>query len=173
MYLLFVRSKQATNGFFCKGLCSFIHPRLWHWYCFLGIKQETKRGFNINTVFNLILVVSFIRTGKSLSEALIFASTNPQYDNKLQVQYMKTPCSEHGRTCCEQKLFLTFRTITVHNMFSPCSAKRRASDKDLCVIKNQETLVFSKLFQGLFDFCNIKFEVLKNLSKMVVALFHE
>ena len=38
--------------------------------------------------------------GKSLSEALIFASTNPQYDNRwfieLQVQYMKIPSSEHG-----------------------------------------------------------------------------
>ena len=39
-----------------------------------------------------------------------------------------------GRTCCVQKLFLTFRTIFVHNMFSPCSAKRRASDKDLPVL---------------------------------------
>ena len=33
-------------------------------------------------------------TGKSLSEALIFASINPQYDNRLfmelRVQYMKT-----------------------------------------------------------------------------------
>ena len=38
-----------------------------------------------------------------------------------------------GRTCCVQNLFLTFRTIFVHNMFSPCSAKRRASDKDLPV----------------------------------------
>jgi hypothetical protein len=28
---------------------------------------------------------------------------------------------------------LTFRTISVLNMFSPCSAKRRASDKDLPV----------------------------------------
>ena len=37
------------------------------------------------------------------------------------------------RTCCAQKLFLTIRTISVHNMFSPCSAKRRASDKDLPV----------------------------------------
>ena len=37
------------------------------------------------------------------------------------------------KTYCEQKLFLTFRTISVHNMFSPCSAKRRASDKDLPV----------------------------------------
>jgi hypothetical protein len=39
-------------------------------------------------------------TGKSLSEALIFVSTNPQYDDKLfielQVQYMKIPSSEHG-----------------------------------------------------------------------------
>ena len=48
-------------------------------------------------------------TGKSLSEAHIFASTNPQYDDRLfielQVQYMKIPCS----------------------------AKTRASDKDLPV----------------------------------------
>ena len=77
-------------------------------------------------------------TGKSLSEALIFASTNPQYDDRLfielQVQYMKIPSSNLGRTCCVQKLFLTFRTIFVHNMFSPCSAKRRASDKDLPVL---------------------------------------
>ena len=54
-------------------------------------------------------------TGKSLSEAQ-FASTNPQYNDRLfielQVQYMK---------------------IFVHNMFSPCSAKRRTSDKNLPV----------------------------------------
>ena len=76
-------------------------------------------------------------TGKSLSEALIFPSTNPQYEDRLfielQVQYMEIPSSNLGRTCCKQKLFLTFRTIFVHNMFSPCSAKRRASDKDVPV----------------------------------------
>ena len=74
-----------------------------------------------------------------MSEALIFASTNPQYDDRffieLQVQYMKIPSSNLGRTCCVQKLFLTFRTIFVHNMFSPCSTKRRASDKDLPVTR--------------------------------------
>ena len=74
-------------------------------------------------------------TGKSLSEALIFASTNPQYDNRLlielQVQYMKIASSGHGentgRTCCVHKLFfvLTFRTTNlctqhVQPMFSPC-----------------------------------------------------
>ena len=41
-----------------------------------------------------------ILTGKSLSEALIFASANPQYDDilfiELQVQYVKIPNSEHG-----------------------------------------------------------------------------
>ena len=41
-------------------------------------------------------------TGKSLSEALIFASTNPQYDDRLfielQVQCMKIPSSNLGRT---------------------------------------------------------------------------
>ena len=67
-----------------------------------------------------------------------FASANPQYDHRLlielHVQSMKIPSSNLGRTYCGQKLFLTFSTIFVHNMFSPCSAKRRASDKDLPVI---------------------------------------
>ena len=40
-------------------------------------------------------------TGKSLSEALIFASTNPQYDDRLfielQVQYMKIASSERSQ----------------------------------------------------------------------------
>ena len=39
---------------------------------------------------------------------------------------MKIPSSNLGRTCCVQKLFLTFRTILVHNMFSPCSAKEKS-----------------------------------------------
>ena len=41
-----------------------------------------------------------------------------------------------GRTCCVQKLFWMSKTISVHNMFSPCSAKRRASDKDLPVLQH-------------------------------------
>ena len=54
--------------------------------------------------------------------------------NYVQVQYMKIPGSKLGRKCCVQKLFLAFRTIFVHNMFSQCSAKRSASDKDLPVL---------------------------------------
>ena len=51
----------------------------------------------------LLLVKYFehsLGTSKSFSEALILASTNPQYDKRLfielQVQYMKIPSSEHG-----------------------------------------------------------------------------
>ena len=44
-------------------------------------------------------------TGKSLSEALILASTNPQYDKRLfielPVQHMKTTSAEHGQNMQE------------------------------------------------------------------------
>ena len=57
-----------------------------------------------------ICVLSMMFTGKSLSEALVLAETNPQYDRR----YYKL------KTCCVHKLFLvfvlTFRTIYVHNM---------------------------------------------------------
>jgi hypothetical protein len=79
-------------------------------------------------------MISKLLKGKSLSEALIFASTDDRLFIELQVQYMKIPCSNLGRTCCVQNLFLKFRTIFVHNMISPGSAKRRASDKDLPVL---------------------------------------
>jgi hypothetical protein len=99
--------------------------------------ESTNRLYWLNFLNIKKVPVNLIGTGKSLSEALIFASTNPQYDDRvfieLQVQYMKIPSSSLRRTCCVQKLFLTFRTIFVHNMFSPYSAKRRASDKDLPV----------------------------------------
>ena len=49
-------------------------------------------------------------TGKSLSEALILGSTNPQYDKRLfidlPVQYMKTTSSEHWENMlCTQIAF--------------------------------------------------------------------
>ena len=98
-----------------------------------------KKNVSLSAIkIKIKLLISRLKiTGKSLSEALIFASTNPQYDDRLfielQVQYMKIPSSN---LCCVQKLFLTFRTFFGHNKFSPCSAKRRASVKDLPVLKN-------------------------------------
>ena len=75
-------------------------------------------------------------TGKSLSEALISASTNPQYDNRLfielRVQYMKIASSEHVvYTNCCFCFVLTFRTILVHNLH--VLQMLRASEKGLPV----------------------------------------
>ena len=86
-------------------------------------------------------------TGKSLSEALIFKSTNPQYDDRLfielQVQCMKIPSSNLGRTCCEQKLFLTFRTIFVQT----CSPHVLQKDKDLPVVTVYKNILKPFLMQ--------------------------
>ena len=60
------------------------------------------------------------------------------------LEYIKILSSNLGRTCCVQKLFLAFRKIFVHNMFSPCSAKRRVSDKDLPILLKEPFLVFFK-----------------------------
>ena len=52
-------------------------------------------------------------TGKSLSEALTFASTNPKYDDRLfielKVQYMKIPTSKHGENMLCTKIVLNVR----------------------------------------------------------------
>ena len=63
--------------------------------------------------------------GKSFSEALIFASINPQYDNRTSAdlsQNMFCTCSFHGNS--------------INNLLSYCGlidAKIRASEKDLPV----------------------------------------
>ena len=71
------------------------------------LKRSYKRPRNkygINTLRALRV------TGKSLSEALIIGSTNPQYDKRLfidlPVQYMKTTSSEHWENMlCTQIVF--------------------------------------------------------------------
>ena len=64
-------------------------------------------------------------TGKSLSEALIFASTNPQYDDRLFIVHenfkLRIPAEHVVYTNCCFCFVLTFRTIYVHNMFSTSS----------------------------------------------------
>ena len=57
-------------------------------------------------------------TGKSCLEALILTLVNPQYDNRLFIEF---PEKYKFRTCCVRKLFFfffsTFKAIFVHNMF--------------------------------------------------------
>ena len=57
-------------------------------------------------------------TGKSLSEELIFASTNPQYDNRLFIVHEDCKL----RITAEHVVYtnLTFRTILVQNIFCRC-----------------------------------------------------
>ena len=69
-------------------------------YCLL-LSSKYTRGHEVEVLHISLVHTKYIfqYTGKSLSEALIFASTNPQVDNRLfielQVQYMKIPSSEH------------------------------------------------------------------------------
>ena len=89
-------------------------------------------------------------TGKSVSEALIFESVNPQYDERL---FIESPEKYKFRTCCVQKLFffcfdiqnntctqhvlnLYFLGDSMNNLSSYCGltdSKIRASDTDLPV----------------------------------------
>ena len=88
-------------------------------------------------------------TGKSVSEALIFESVNPQYDERLLTE---SPKKYKFRTCCVQKLFFCFdiqnNICTQHvlnlyfwgdsmnNLSSYCGltdSKMRASETDLFI----------------------------------------
>ena len=86
---------------------------------------------------SLVISCKIFHTGKSLSETLIFAATNPQYDNRLfielQVQYITITSSNMGRTCCVQKLFMTFRTILYTTGSPHILQKEKTSVKDLHV----------------------------------------
>ena len=149
---LFLRTMQHTPYHRARNsLQTFDHNcytcHLWYVH---ACQSWVWSGFHVTMSSNPI----WICTGKSLSEALIFASTNPQYGDRLfikfQVQHMKIPSSNLRRTFCVQKLFLTFRTIFVHNMLFRCSGKRRASEKDLPVSEKIWTvLVLALVFADL------------------------
>ena len=106
---------------------------------------------------NLTKEESFCVTGKSFSEALILASVNPQYDNRLfielRVQYEKNTSSEHVvykncfecqkkakqflyTTCSDLAIFMYWTHKSMNNPLSYCGlvdARISASDKDLPV----------------------------------------
>ena len=83
-------------------------------------------------------------TGKSLSEAHIFASTNPQYDDRLFIVHenckLRIPC----RKCCVHKLLFLFCFDIQHNFGTQHVLQiLRASEKDLPVL-----IKFTSNFQG-------------------------
>ena len=86
-----------------------------------------------------------------MSEALIFGSTNPQYEDRFffynsQVQYMKIPSSE-------QFLYTTCSPYVLQ--------KRRASDKDLPVTRDSLIIICLAWTVILFRLALISSEVLK------------
>ena len=87
-----------------------------------GLKLETGNS-------TLEPFIHYLCTGKSFSELLILASTDPQYDKRFllftHVLPMFCACSFHG--------------ISMNNLLSYCrliDAKMIASDKDLPVLCN-------------------------------------
>ena len=82
------------------------------WFLYIHIKHNSNALYLISDSWLLVNQDwnYLYSTGKSLSEALILVSTNPQYDDRLfielRVQYMKIASSEHVeamlRTCCVQ-----------------------------------------------------------------------
>ena len=72
-------------------------------------------------------------TGKSLSEALIFASTYPQYNDRLFIEIHENSKIKLGEIMLCTEIVFDIQNNFVHNMFSPCFAERRFSDKDLPV----------------------------------------
>ena len=89
-------------------------------YCGLVDQRISASGKDlpVNKIFKLTDL--YIDTGKSLSEALIQGSTNPQYDKllfiDLPVQYMKTTSSEHGENMLCAKIVLNVKTKTKNNL---------------------------------------------------------
>ena len=129
-------------------------------------------------------------TGKSFSEALIVASTSPQYDKRLfidlLVQHMKTTSPEQeqnmNRTWQEHVLRLWFLctelvipwTIYCHIECGLIDSKIRASDKDLPVLQSTEMLDhlkasgFAKVFSmNFYNRCTREFS-----SHVAIQLGH-
>ena len=120
----------------------FIHFNLWDPFleCQKRCEFWTKWVFSLTT----LMIIEFGINCWKIRNQLVQVNIYQKLFIELQVQCLKIPSLNLGRTCCVQKLFLTFRTIFVYNMFSQCSAKRRASDKDLPVQKSEDKLGIKK-----------------------------
>ena len=103
-------------------------------------------------------------TGKPLSEALFFATTNQQYDDRLfielQVQYITIPSLNLGRTCWVQKLFLTFRKILCTTCSPYVLQKEELLKRFTCTKAKQDTA------SEALSSDKVKRRFLKTLSKI-------
>ena len=104
-----------------------------------------------------------ISTGKSLSEALIFASINPQYDDKLfielRVQCMKIPSSEHGENMlCTEIVFYIQNSLCAQHVLPMFCKNKSLTYKSHSVTKMEIILLQEKtsLFWTKTHFVTVK-----------------
>ena len=104
-----------------------------------------------------------------MSEALIFASTNPQYDERLfielQVQYMKFPSSHLGRTCCVQNNFCRQHVLQKEELLTKIYLYVYQNIPSFIHFKN-----FPELIYGLFYISSCSMTLHYILSVMPIEL---
>ena len=87
---------------------------------------EGKYVFQYDFLFFLIFSLNENHTGKSLSGALIFASTDSKYDDRvfkeLQVIHENSKLKPGGNMLCTEIVADIKNNFCTNNMFSPCSA---------------------------------------------------
>ena len=86
------------------------------------IKWSVNFGNKISYLRGIILmgsniIKSLIDTGKSLSEALIFASTNPQYDNICIVHWITSSIHENSKLKPGKNMLCTEIVSNIQNNF--------------------------------------------------------
>ena len=94
-----------------KSLVHFFHIQSFfsNWWAY---------RFQIPSLNERSLVVFYISTDKSFSEALILASTNPQYDKRL---FIELQAQNIGRTCCVHKLLWISKLKQKQFVYTTCS----------------------------------------------------
>jgi hypothetical protein len=138
-------------------------------HCYFSFQNRKKCCFYVHFCYKIELILlhwvknssthlTLVCTGKSFSEAVILALTNPQYDKRLfielRVQYIKITNSEHVvyincvlffflhseqfmyTSCSELVIFMYWTCNSLNNLLSYCGlvdGRIRASVKDLPV----------------------------------------
>ena len=107
-----------------------------------------------------------MHTGKSLSEALISASTNPQYDDRLFIELHFHRWNFQAQIWGKHVVYRNCFRPSEQFLYTTCSGKRRASKKDLpvlpeiekeCIISVSSTsttvVILSKVYSYLIMHC--------------------
>ena len=126
------------------------------------------RSFPIRIIKIRIKTQVTCGTGKSLSEALIFVSTNPQYDDrlfiKLQVQYMKIPSSEHGENMLWTEIVFDIQNNFCTKHVLPMFCKKKSFCQRFTF---KRCIIFLK---NLIDLCFVVFQLFNsNLPNLITV----